>query len=201
MKLLFLDTETTGLEPGTHGVVQIAGIIEIDGEVKEEFDFLCRPFEGQIYDARALEVNKRTMEEIKAFPDPREVYDKIKAIFGKYVDRFNRNDRFTIAGQNVAFDFDMMEAWWNRCGDKYWYAFVDFRGVDIITATALFQAAGHFKLPNMKLETVAAHFGIPLKAHDALHDIRATREIYHRYVNMIRNAYVNSKPMEEVKAS
>ena len=62
MKLLFLDTETTGLEPGKHGVVQIAGIIEIDGVVKEEFDFLCRPFDGQLYEARALE-----MDEILAY--------------------------------------------------------------------------------------------------------------------------------------
>lgn len=186
MKILFLDTETTGLEPGTHGVVQVAGIVEVDGEVREEFDFLARPFPGQLYEAKALEVNRRTVEEIKGFPDPMEVHAKLKAIFKKYVDPYNRADKFVIAGQNIAFDYDMMEAFWQKCGDKYWYSWVDFRGLDIITATALFQAAGRFRLPNMRLETVAAHFGIPLKAHDALHDIRATREIYHRYVGMIK---------------
>lgn len=186
MKLLFIDTETTGLKPGTHGVVQIAGIVEIDGQVAEEFNFLCGIFAGQLFDARALEVNGRTVEEINKMPDPLEVYGKLKAIFKKYVDPYNKNDKFVIAGQNVAFDYAMMEAFWNKCGDKYWYSWVDFRGLDVITATALFQAAGHFKLPNMKLETVARHFGIELKAHDALHDIRATREIYHRYVDMIK---------------
>ena len=30
-KVLWLDIETTGLDPERHGIVQIAGIIEIDG--------------------------------------------------------------------------------------------------------------------------------------------------------------------------
>lgn len=190
MKILFIDTETTGLEPGKHAVIQIAGIIEIDGEVKEEFNFFASPHPGQLYEARALEVNKRTIEEIKGFPPPLETYDALKKIFSKYVSPYTKDvrQRFVIAGHNVAFDYAMMEAFWQKCGDRYWYSWVDFRGLDTVTATALFQAAGRISLPNFKLETVANSLNIPLKAHNAMDDIRATREIYHRYINMIKEA-------------
>lgn len=38
MKLLYIDTETTGVDPMQNGIVQISGCIEVDGELKEEFD-------------------------------------------------------------------------------------------------------------------------------------------------------------------
>ena len=42
MKILYLDTETTGITANS-AVIQFAGIIEIDGEVKEEFNIRCKP--------------------------------------------------------------------------------------------------------------------------------------------------------------
>ena len=45
-KLLYFDTETTGLDPVRNGIIQIAGIIVIDGEVKEEFNIKMQPHEN-----------------------------------------------------------------------------------------------------------------------------------------------------------
>jgi len=39
MKLLFLDVETTGVDNSKNGIIQLSGIIEIDGVIKEEFNF------------------------------------------------------------------------------------------------------------------------------------------------------------------
>jgi len=38
---------------------------------------------------------------------------------------------------------------------------------------------GEIELENYKLETVCAHFGITLYAHNAISDIKATRELYY----------------------
>ena len=43
MKNLWIDLETTGLDVKKHGVVQIAGIVEIDGEIQESFNFFTKP--------------------------------------------------------------------------------------------------------------------------------------------------------------
>ena len=41
---MFYDLETTGLEVGKHGIHHISGMIEVDNEIKEKFDFKVRPF-------------------------------------------------------------------------------------------------------------------------------------------------------------
>lgn len=194
MKLLFIDTETTGTEPGVHGVVQIAGIIEIDGKVVEEFDLRCRPFQGQIMAAKALEVIGKSADEVLAYPDPKETYRKLVSIFQKHIDRYNKNDKFHMVGQNTKFDYDMLTAWFNKNGDKFFYAYVAYHLIDLIQATALFTVAGKMKLPNMKLATVAEAFGIQFDAHDALEDIRTTREIFYRFVTILKGCRMPWEP-------
>jgi DNA polymerase-3 subunit epsilon len=39
MKYFFFDLETTGTKYWKNGIHQISGLIEIDGEIKEKFDF------------------------------------------------------------------------------------------------------------------------------------------------------------------
>ena len=188
MKLLFLDTETTGLDPSKNGIIQIAGMVEIDGEIRGEFDFKCQPFPGQVVAEEALKVTGKTMEEIKAYPPPQEAYRSFCAILDAHVDKYNKADKFYMVGQNTKFDYDFMTAWFKNCGNPYFYGYVAYHLIDVIQATAIFTVAGHFKLPNMRLATVAEHFGIPLKAHDALEDIRATRQVFYKYAEIIKNA-------------
>lgn len=186
MKLLFLDTETTGVDNAKHGVIQVAGVVEIDGEVKEEFNLRCRPFKGQAVSAEALNVTGKTMLEISSYPEPQESYREFVSILDRYIDKYNKADKFFMVGQNTKFDYDFMSAWFKGNGNPYFYAYVAYHLIDIIQATALFTVAGRLSLPNMKLATVAAHFGIPLKAHDAMEDIRATRQIFYRYADLIK---------------
>lgn len=194
MKLLFLDTETTGLDNTKHGVIQIAAIIEIDGEVKEEINLRCRPFKGQAVSEEALRVTGKTMLEISEYPEPQISYRELVAVFDRYIDKYDKTDKFFMVGQNTKFDYDFMAAWFKSNGNPYFYAYVAYHLIDVIQATALFTAAGHFKLPNMKLATVADHFGIPLKAHDALEDVRATRQVFYRYADMIKKLKQETEP-------
>lgn len=186
MKLLFLDTETTGLDPVKNGIIQISGIIEIDGVVKEEFDFRCNIFPGKVCNGDALECNGKTLEQIKTFEDPRVVYRKLVGILTKYIDRYDKNDRFYLVGQNVKFDYDMMRQWFEDNGDRYFYTFIFYHLIDIITISALFHITGIMKLPNMKLVTVAEHFGIKFNAHDSKEDIRVCREIFYKFVAIVK---------------
>ena len=73
-KVLFLDLETTGLNPKLNGVIQIAGLVEVDGIVVEEFSCNVAPFKNDKIDDKALEVNKLTEQQIKGFPQPGEIF-------------------------------------------------------------------------------------------------------------------------------
>ena len=43
MNILWVDVETTGLDRHRHGIIQIAGMVEVDGEVVETFDLRMNP--------------------------------------------------------------------------------------------------------------------------------------------------------------
>ena len=190
MKLLFVDTETTGLDFNVNGLIQIAGIIEIDGKIKEEFDFRCNIMPGQMIADSALKVTGKTREQIAAYPDSRDVFNKLRWTFDKYIDRFNKKDKFHMVGQNIHFDYGFLNKFFLNHGNQYFYAYVNYHLIDTLAATALFSLAGHFDLPDMKLATVAEHFGIKLDAHDALNDIRVTREILYKYIDMVKGVKI-----------
>jgi DNA polymerase-3 subunit epsilon len=182
MKILYLDTETTGLDPIKHDIVQVAGIIEINGEVKEEFEFKVQPSTYASIDEAALRVHGFSLEQIKGFEPPRTVHQKLTEIFGKYVSKFNPSDKFTPAGHNAKFDVDFMRQFFLKCGDQYFGSWCNYRTIDLLAVMSFLSYAEAVSLENQKLETIAKYFGVEFKAHDALEDIRATREILKRLV-------------------
>lgn len=186
MKLLFLDTETTGIDPSHNGVIQIAGIIDIGGEVKEEFNFKCRPFKGESVSQEALRVQKLTKEEIFSRPNPIEIFPELLAILNVFIDRFDKRDKFHMIGQHTKFDYDFMEKWFRLNNDPYFHAYVSYHLIDLIQMSSLFRVAGVVQVPDMKLTTMAAYFGVPLVAHDAASDVRACRSLFYKYVELVK---------------
>ena len=60
-KLFFYDLETTGLKFWKNGIHQISGCIEIDGDVKEEFNFHVKPNPACVIEDEALYVSGVTL--------------------------------------------------------------------------------------------------------------------------------------------
>jgi DNA polymerase-3 subunit epsilon len=179
-KVIYYDTETTGLDPVKNGIIQFAAIIEIDGKVEDEMEYQIKPFPDDKIDPKALEVNEITPEEILTnsdFMEPTEAYKSIKKAFGRFIDPYNKDDKFQPAGYNVRFDQDMMKAFWQKNGDKYFGSWMNWHFIDPLPVLHFMEGMELCKLVDYKLETVCGHFTIPIKAHDALSDIRATREL------------------------
>lgn len=68
MKLFFFDIETTGVMHWKNGIHQISGIIEIDGEIKESFDFKVKPNPKAIIEPEALKVSGIMEEQLLDYP-------------------------------------------------------------------------------------------------------------------------------------
>jgi DNA polymerase-3 subunit epsilon len=179
-KVLFFDCETTGTDPKRHDIIQVAGIIEIDGEVREEFCFNVQPFNYGSISPEALKVNGKTIEELRTFPQPNEVYGNIVRLFKKYIDKFDKTDKFIPAGQNVAFDIEFLRQFFFRNLDKFFGSFMTNRTVDLRHIIAFLEYAGKINLENHKLKTIAEYFGVTGNFHDALEDIKITRSIIHK---------------------
>jgi DNA polymerase-3 subunit epsilon len=187
MKILWLDTETTGLTEA-HGVVQIAGFIEICGEVRESFDLRCRPFSSDIVTDEALAVTGLTRESMERFDPAHSTYSRLVAMLAKWVDKYDKRDKFIFAGYNAQFDDKMMRAWFGKNDDRFWGSWVWFPPLDVMTLAMARLMGDRANLVNFKLGTVADHFGLKPAGdlHDALTDVQLTRDLYARLREGVR---------------
>jgi DNA polymerase-3 subunit epsilon len=177
MKLLWFDTETTGLDPSQNDIVQIAGKIIIDNDEKEEFNLFCQPHSFENISEKALETNGFTIEKLKSFPDPTSVYAELDKMFSKYIDRYNKSDKFIPCGQNVRFDVNFLSEYWRKCGNNYFFSFVGAASLDTMQLAVMLEMKKGKKIfSSYKLEILfLTLFGSDMeKAHDALADIEAT---------------------------
>jgi len=186
MKIFYFDTETTGLDPVKNDIIQLAGIVEIDGKIKEKLNFFCQPFDYTNISPEALEVHKISIETIKGFPKANTLRMELIRIFGKYVDKYDKNDKFYPAGQNVRFDLAFLEEHFKKNNDVYFGSWFWRYAIDLYSISAALKYKGLLETENLKLETLAKHFGITLKAHCAMSDIECTREI----IRLILDGYI-----------
>nr|DAS49962.1 MAG TPA: DNA polymerase III subunit alpha [Caudoviricetes sp.] len=188
-KIIFIDTETGGVNPEKAALIQLSGIIRIDKKDVEKFNFYIKPFENSEVTEKALEIQGRTLEELKTdkYVEEKEVYKQFINLLDKYIDKYDRTDKFIVAGYNVRFDVDILKAFFQRHGNNFLFSYLDSSMLDPLYSIRLLQIAEVLPvLENNKLETWCKHFGIELKAHDSLEDIVATKKLIGKLISLIR---------------
>lgn len=183
MKILFLDLETTGTNHWQHGIHQISGCIDIDGETKKSFNFKVRPNPAAKIAYEALDIGKVSIEVIQQYPPMIDVYKQIIEMLSEYVDKFNKSDKFFICGyNNASFDDKMFRAFFVQNGDAYFGSWFWSNSIDVMVLATNHSLTIRNTMIDFKLKTVASHFGItidPEKLHDAEYDIYLTRSLYY----------------------
>lgn len=192
MKLVFFDLETTGTNPGKHGIHQISGQIVIDGVVKESFDFHVQPNPKALIEEEALKVGGVTREQILAYPPMQQVYQEFVAMLGKYVDKFNKKDKFFLVGyNNAAFDNQFLRGFFLQNGDVYFGSWFWSNSIDVMVLASAYLATRRPDMENFKLSTVAKTLGVNVNdesLHDAMYDIELTKAVFDI---VTRNQYGN----------
>lgn len=188
-KIIFIDTETGGVNPEKAALIQLSGIIRIDKKDVEKFNFYIKPFENSEVTEKALEVQGRTLKELKTdkYVEEKEVYKQFINLLDKYIDKYDRTDKFIVAGYNVRFDVDILKAFFQRHGNNFLFSYLDSSMLDPLYSIRLLQIAEVLPvLENNKLETWCKHFGIEFVAHDSLEDIEATKKLIGKLISLIR---------------
>lgn len=177
MKILFIDTETGGLSQNS-ALIQLSGIVQIGKNEAEVFNFHVKPFPNSEVTDEALTIQNRTREEIENFEDEEIVFQKFIAILDKYVDKYDKNDKFILASYNVNFDKEVINRFFKRNRNNFFFSYIYGSYLDPLHMIAPLQLLN--KLPvlaNNKLKTWCDYFNIPIDAHDSLEDIRATKKL------------------------
>lgn len=179
MKIIYADTETTGLDHKEQEMVQFAFIIEVDKQVVAEENLKMRPARPDKASADALKITGKTIEDLLAYPERRAQYGRILEILGRHIRKFDKGDKLIWVGHNPSFDMRFVRSYFEEHGDVYFGSWFDNRPADTVSLAVAASMRGHFKVADYKLGTLCAHFGIPLEAHDAMNDVRATRALFH----------------------
>lgn len=183
MRFLWIDTETTGLEVTDSAAFEVAMILVDSGKFICSRCFFLNPLSETIkYHEEAGKVHGYSENDIRSFPAESEQVQKIASFLKDarelWMKDGSKTEKMIVVGYNVGFDIKHLKALLERNGFYYGDYFSD------VVADVFLQVkkAGEMRilpyLKNRKLATVAEHLGIDIgKAHDALSDIKATREV------------------------
>lgn len=182
MKLFYFDLETTGVMHWKNGIHQISGCIEIDGEVKEYFDFKVKPNPKAVIEDEALTIGGITREDLETYEEMGSVYKSLINLLSKYVDKYNKADKFHLVGyNNASFDNQFLRAFFVQNGDVYFGSWFWSSSVDVMVLAAQHLMNIRHQMIDFKLKTVASYMGLEVNndnLHEATYDIDLTRNIY-----------------------
>lgn len=193
--LVFIDVETTGVNPESNGLTQISGCVQIDDDILESFDYFVRPFPQDIIESTALEVTGIDRRQLlppehpdhlavpgQLFEDPREIYVRLHTILKKHVDQYDKTDKYQFVGYNAhSFDMPFMRRFWEKNNDRFFGSWFWYPCLDVMLVWAQILQTERAELPNFKLATVAKHCGINVdetRLHDSQYDIDLTRQLW-----------------------
>lgn len=184
MKLIkiFYDLETTGVNPRQHGIHQIAGYIEVDGKVVEEFNLHAKPNPKAKIEPEALKIAGIDELDLEFYPTMAETFDEFKGILSKYIDKYNTKQKAHLVGfNNRFFDDVFLRAWFEQNGDKFIGSWFWNNTLDVLVLASQYLLDRRADMPSFKLKRVAKELGIEVeedKLHDAFYDVKLTRDIY-----------------------
>ena len=178
--LLYLDTESTGLDPKTCGATQISGIIVRGGKEISRLDINVNPYSYHrevTISPKALEVTRKSIKEIKGYPSATVGFYKLTSWLNAHRDL---GEYFTLICYRTSYDLGILEELFKdqKGNSRGLYDFIQFKTLDILESTKLCSLIGVHKLKNEKLTTVCEYYNVPLIAHDSLEDIVASRKVY-----------------------
>lgn len=176
---LWIDTETTGLNPTTHEIIEIAIVVESvtpdgTGVVTSSWATKIAPERIEAADPKALQVNGYTPEAWAGVPTFAEVAPKIAELLAS---------GSIVCGHNVGFDIGFIEAAFARIGSG---VRIPYHRLDTVTlAYAAWNDTGTG--PGLSLDKIRKHLGTSLQgAHSALKDAEDARAVYYAAKAAIR---------------
>ena len=179
--LLFIDTETGGLDPMNCSLLSVGLVFWKDGEIYNSEEILINDGELKAT-SEALEINKINLDDHrKNAITPDEAIQRIIQFIQR---NFDTSERITLAGHNIGFDISFVRQLFKSQN----YLFGDYfshRSID--TSSILYYLYLSGKLASRIAGSTAAfdHFGIEVKGrHTALGDAIATAELFTELIKL-----------------
>jgi DNA polymerase-3 subunit epsilon len=185
-KILFLDTETGGINPFKNSLLSIAFVVWSDFKIIDYIEVLIN---DGILDVtkEALEINKINLtEHVKIAKSPDLV---IKEILDFLMRNFSGGEKITLAGHNINFDVNFFRVFLNNYGIEFHDIF-SHRYVDTSSILYYLYLAGKIKYKAISSQQAFDLFQIEVpKRHTAMADALATAELFTKLLLIIKKRF------------
>lgn len=186
-KILFIDTETTGLNPELHGIHQLSAILVINDKIISDFKSNVQPHPSARVDSRALGIAGVTYNQLSSYPTMEYVFGEFQAFLSQYTDPSGQ-ERIYIAGYNSqAMEGPFMRQWYKHNGvEQMFRSHFHSATLDLMTLSAKHYMDKGIHPVSYSLENMARLSGIPYdvsRLHDAEYDNHLAIELYYKIVN------------------
>jgi DNA polymerase III subunit epsilon len=180
-RLLFIDTETGGLDPGKHSLLSLAMVIWEDREILDSIEILINDGVLSVTE-EALSVNKIDIEKHKQTAvSSSQAMDEVLSFIRKY---FPQQRKITLAGHNVHFDAAFLRSFFSA-NNKDFSEFFSHRIIDTSSILYYLYLAGHIKQKAISSDDAFALFDIKVEGrHTALGDAMATAKLFTKLLNL-----------------
>jgi DNA polymerase-3 subunit epsilon len=184
--LLFIDTETGGLDPGRHSLLSLGLVVGDGDQVANSLEILVR-HEPYVVSAGGMKVNRIDLvKHSEAALEPAMALTVLDVFLDQHFP--HRCKPVTLAGHNIAFDAAFLRAFLEGHGRTFEPRF-NHRTVDTHALAAGLRDAGRLPLENLSSTALFDHFGILVpeeKRHTALGDALATFDLYWKLVGLMQ---------------
>lgn len=179
IKILWIDLETTGRDERLNGIHQLSGLIQIDNKIVDTFDFHMNPGDVQ-YDPEAEAVTGIGRDTIRTYPAEFSVFPEFMAVLDKHIDRFDKTDKFMLAGYYIDLNWKMLTQWFRLNKEDYYMSYFQPFKLDVAALCAYATMHKRTTINTLKLEAMCILFGIDIgDTHNSMSDIVATYKLFH----------------------
>jgi DNA polymerase III epsilon subunit-like protein len=181
-----IDTETTGLDPLVHEILEIC-ILPLNSDLKPldgimPFNIFIRPENTNTIDAAALKVSGYSIEQVMQMGiDPLKAIDYFEEWFEKL--KLPLNKKIVPLGHNYAFDKAFIQKWMGNVAYNHYF---DYHCRDTASVALYLNDWADFHnekppFPKYKLSYLCSQLKVEnTRAHTALSDCMATAECFRK---------------------
>ncbi len=174
-RLLFIDTETGGLDPNRHSLLSLAIVVWEDMKIIDSQELLIN--DGILFvTEEALSINRIDIEKHKRTAiSPSLAIEKVLLFINRH---FPQQGKITLAGHNVQFDVSFLRLLFSKNNEDF-SNFFSHRIIDTSSILYYLYLAGHIKQKAISSDEAFDYFGIKVEGrHTAIGDATATAKLF-----------------------
>lgn len=186
--ILFIDTETTGLIPGHHSIIELAAIYYMDGVEYSRFHVQCAPSLDSFTSLGAVAVNKVSPIVYMSRKSPvtacNEFIDYVLNLPG-----WDKYRKIVLAGHNVQFDVNHLKAMFAKNRIENFDGLFDYHMIDTFPVAMFLKDCGIIQTDKLSLGPLSKSLGIEVNEknlHGAVYDAHLAAKVYYKMTDIVK---------------